>query len=56
MSWTKTDHEGQVMWQDNNGQRLRNPNEKPNLCGWTKIYVEGMVMWESPNGERSKRE
>ena len=43
---------GQVMWEDNNGERLKNPNEKPNMHGWQKVCVDGLVMWESPDGER----
>ena len=46
---------GKVMWEESNGERLKNPDEKPSdldMYGWKKVTVDGLVMWESPDGER----
>jgi len=44
---------GKVMWENNDKERLMNPEERPTDCyGWHKITVNGQVMWESPEGER----
>ena len=48
----KTDVEGKVMWQNSNGERFKNPDEKSDMYGWKKTDVNGKVMWESPDGER----
>jgi hypothetical protein len=52
MSYRKTDVDGQVMWEDNEGRRLKNPDEKPDMYGWKAVHIEGRRMWESPEGER----
>ncbi len=54
MGWKKTSIDGKVMWQDDTGQRLHNPNEPADKCGWRKVSVDGRIMWESPDGERSQ--
>ncbi len=51
--WLKTDVNGVVMYEASDGQRLKEPDKKPDKCGWTKIDVDGKVMWESPEGERT---
>jgi len=52
MSWTSTDVGGTKMWENESGERLKDPETRPNMYGWHKIDVDGLVMWESPEGER----
>ena len=53
MSHTKTDVNGKIMWESNDGERLKRPEEKPkDFYGWHKVDVNGKIMWESPEGER----
>ena len=50
----KTEYEGHIMWEESNGDRFFNPDERPiDMYGWHKIEVNGQIMWESPSGERS---
>ena len=44
--------DGKTMWESNEGERLKEPGEKPDTSGWRAIYVNGKRMWESPEGER----
>ena len=54
MGWTKTEVKGTKMWEDLEGQRLKEPfKEDREKYGWTKVTVNGRTMWESPDGERS---
>lgn len=43
---------GKIMWENSNGERLKEPDKKPNTYGWHKVEVEGKVMWENNDGER----
>ncbi len=54
MGWNKTDIDGKVMWESSSGERMKNPDEKPDMYGWRKTDVDGVVMWESPEGERRR--
>lgn len=46
MSWTKTDHEGQVMWEQD-GERVREvPDERPERVVERVVYYRGVSpMW-----------
>ena len=49
----KIDVDGYIMWESNEGERLKQPDKKPkDFYGWHKVNVEGKIMWESPEGER----
>ncbi len=51
MGWEKTDVEGRVTFQSPDGERLRNPGERPaDKYGWQKVDVDGKIMWQSPDG------
>lgn len=43
---------GIVMWENEIGERLKEPDEEPDICGWHAVTVNGRRMWESPEGER----